>query len=297
MLPRREFLAGALLALPAFQWARAEERGCSPTDGVELGPFFRPNAPRRVSLSDPGDAGEPLAVEGRIVGADRCQPLEGALIEVWQANATGHYDIARRGQDDTPYHLRVLLQAGSGGNYAFDTVVPGQYAQRAKHIHFFVHAKGYEPLATQLYFAGDDRNETDRLMRKSLIVQPAPARVRGRSGARMRFEPALRKRRPNPPEAVRLFPELEGEYRSNNKLFPVLERDREDATTFQLVRSGDRLDARMRGMPDAELIFDAPLEFRVVELGVAGHVVRDAAGRTALEYQGIDGRRHRADKV
>jgi len=25
--------------------------------------------------------------------------------------------------------------------------------------------------------------------------------------------------------------------------------------------------------------------------------VRDAAGRTALEYQGIDGRRHRADKV
>ena len=57
MLPRREFLTGAFLALPAFQLPRAEERGCSPTDGVELGPFFRPSAPRRVSLSDPGDIG------------------------------------------------------------------------------------------------------------------------------------------------------------------------------------------------------------------------------------------------
>jgi protocatechuate 3,4-dioxygenase beta subunit len=75
--------------------------------------------PERLAL------GEPLAVEGRVIGADRCQPLGGALIEMWQANAAGHYDIARRGQDDTPYHLRVLLQAGSGGSYAFDTIVPG----------------------------------------------------------------------------------------------------------------------------------------------------------------------------
>src|SRR5258708_12176706 len=124
MLPRREFLAGALLALPAFQLARAEERGCWPPDGVELGPFFRPNAPRRVSLSDPGDAGEPLAVEGRIIGADRCQPLEGALIEVWQANSPGHYDIARRGQDDTPYPLRVLLPACGRASYPFHTTFP-----------------------------------------------------------------------------------------------------------------------------------------------------------------------------
>src|SRR5258708_35066907 len=208
MLPRREFLAGALLALPAFQLARAEERGCWPPDGVELGPFFRPNAPRRVSLSDPGGAGEPVGGEGRIIGADRWQPLEGALIEVWQANAAGHYDIARRGQDDTPYHLRVLLQAGGGGSYAFDTIVPGQYAQRAKHIHFFVHARGYEPLATQLYFAGDDRNETDRLIRKSLIAQPAPARLRGRSGAPIRVELALSKRRSNPPESGHLLTQL-----------------------------------------------------------------------------------------
>jgi len=297
MLSRRDFLGGAVLALPSFQLARAAERGCPATEGVELGPFYRPNAPRRASLCDASETGEPLAVDGRVVAANRCTPLEGAVIEVWQANANGDYDIVRRGQDDTPYHLRALLQAGGEGTYAFDTIVPGHYGRRAKHIHYFVHAKGYEPLVTQLYFAGDERTATDRLVRRSLIMQPVSAAVRGRSGGRMTFDLALRTRVPNPSEARRVFPELEGDYHQYDKLFPMLERDHEDAITFRLVRSGGRLDARMRGLPDAELIFDGPMEFRVVEYGIAGRVIRDGNGRPALEYQGIDGRRHRAEKL
>jgi protocatechuate 3,4-dioxygenase beta subunit len=285
MLSRRDFLGGAVLALPSFQLARAAERGCAATEAVELGPFYRPNAPRRASLCDATETGEPLGVDGRVVAADRCSPLEGAVIEVWQANANGDYDITRRGQDDTPYHLRALLQAGSGGTYAFDTIVPGHYGRRARHIHYFVHAKGYEPLVTQLYFAGDERNATDRLVRRSLVKQPAAAKVRGRSATKMTFDLALRTRAPNPREATRAFPELEGDYRQN------------DAIAFRLVRSGGRLDARVAGLPDAELIFDGPIEFRVVEYGIAGRVVRDGGGRPALEYQGIDGRRHRADKL
>ena len=296
MLSRRGFLGGAVLALPSFHLARAAERGCPATEAVELGPFYRPNAPRRVSLCDASETGEPLAVDGRVVAADRCSPLEGAVIEVWQANANGDYDITRRGQDDTPYHLRTLLQTGAAGTYAFDTIVPGPYGRRAKHIHYFVHARGYEPLATQLYFAGDERNATDRLVRRSLIMQPAAAKVRGRSGEKMTFDLALRARVPNPREATRAFPELEGDYRQNEKFFPMIDRDREDGTTFRLVHSDGRLDARMPGLPDAELIFDGPQEFRVVEYGVAGRVIRDGSGRLALEYRGVDGRRHRAEK-
>jgi len=285
MLSRRDFLGGAVLALPSFQLARAAERGCPATEGVELGPFYRPNAPRRASLCDASETGEPLAVDGRVVAANRCTPLEEAVIEVWQANANGDYDIVRRGQDDTPYHLRALLQAGGEGKYAFDTIVPGHYGRRAKHIHYFVHAKGYEPLVTQLYFAGDERTATDRLVRRSLIKQRVAAKVRGRSGTTMTFDLALRTRAPNPREATRAFPQFEGDYRQD------------DAVTFRLVRSGGRLDARMRGSPDAELIFDGPMEFRVVEYGIAGRVVRHGTGRLALEYQGIDGRRHRAEKL
>ena len=87
-----------------------------------------------------------------------------------------------------------------------------------------------------------------------------------------------------------------GDYRQNDKFFPMIDRDREDGTTFRLVHSGGRLDARMPGLPDAELIFDGPQEFRVVEYGVAGRVIRDGSGRLALEYRGVDGRRHRAEK-
>jgi len=285
MLSRRGFLGGAVLALPSFQLARAAERGCPATETVQLGPFYRPNAPRRASLCDANETGDPLAVDGRVVAADRCSPLEGAVIEVWQANVNGDYDITRRGQDDTPYHLRALLQAGSGGTYAFDTIVPGPYGRRARHIHYFVHAKGYEPLVTQLYFAGDERNTADRLVRRSLIKQPVAAKVRGRSGTKMTFDLALQTRAPNPREATRAFPELEGDYRQN------------DAIAFRLVRSGGRLDARVAGLPDAELIFDGPMEFRVVEYGIAGRIIRDGRGRPALEYQGVDGRRHRAEKI
>lgn len=285
MLQRREFLAGALLALPLFRLARAAERRCSPTDGVELGPFYRPNAPRRISIAEAGDDGEPLAVEGRVIGADACAPLAGAVIEVWHADADGDYDIERRGQDDTPLHLRSLLTAGSAGAYAFDTVMPGHYGRRAKHIHYFAHANGYEPLVTQLYFAGDDRNDKDRLVRKSLIMKRAPARVRGKSGARTTFDLALRRRVPNPPEAVKQFPALEGEYRSDGQ------------ATFRLVRAGDRLDVRIAGMPDAELIFDSASDFRVLEYGLRGRVLRQAGRPPALETVDIGGRRERAEKL
>lgn len=278
---RREFLATAILSVPTFRlaWASA----CSATDGVELGPYFRPNAPQRASLCDPSESGEPLSVAGRVLGADSCAPLAGATVDVWQANDGGAYDIDTPGPSDRPYRLRSQLRTGGDGGYGFDTVRPGHYATRARHIHYFVHADGYEPLVTQLYFAGDPRLATDRLVRRSLVTTPEPAQVRGRPGGRVKFDLVLRRRTPNPAAAVKTFPTLEGDYQSGSGPFHLYRRD-------------DRLFARVDGVPDFEVIFDDADRFRVVEFGLEGRVSRSPAGRVWLDTIDPSGQSERAEK-
>src|SRR5438876_507924 len=88
--------------------------------------------------------------------------------------------------------LTAARRSPRDGSYAFDTVVPGPYGERARHIHFLVHAEGYEPFITQSYLAGDPRLKTDRIARARNVVHARPAEVRGRRGRRGRFDLALR---------------------------------------------------------------------------------------------------------
>ena len=90
--------------------------------GVELGPYFRPDAPARASLCDPSESGDPLAVDGRVLGADTCEPLASATVDVWHADRNGAYDIDAPGQTERPYRLRAALRADAAGGYAFDTI-------------------------------------------------------------------------------------------------------------------------------------------------------------------------------
>ena len=277
---RREFLAGAMLAIPAVRLARAQT--CGPTEGVELGPFFRPHAPERASLCDPSETGEPLAVVGRVLAADTCAPLAGATVDVWHADRRGAYDIDAPGPSDRPFRLRAMLRSDAGGRYGFDTIEPGPYGQRARHIHYFVHADGYEPLVTQMYFARDPRLSTDRLVRRSLVTTPAPAEVRGHPGGKVSFDLVLRRRMPNPPAAVATFAALEGEYGSPSGPFRLVGRD-------------DRLFARADGIPELELLFDDVDRFRVLELGLRGRVVRNH-GAVSIDTVDASGARERAEK-
>ena len=138
-----------------------------------MGPYYKRRAPRTTRLRAPGDAGFPLSVSGRVldVGGNLVQ---GAILEIWQTDHLGRYDI-------DGYRYRATLIAGESGNYTFDSVVPGHYPGRVcQHIHYLVHAPGHKPLTTQLYFASDpvfegdpDRNYTkDPLIQNRDLVRP-----------------------------------------------------------------------------------------------------------------------------
>lgn len=165
---RREFVAAGLALLP-FLKAEACEAAekCSPTVRGAGGPFYREGAPWRARLCGADEPGQPLLIAGRVTAAGTCDPLKGAVIDIWQADAAGHYDNER-------FHLRGRVRADDEGCYSFETVLPGNYSdggfERAKHIHYIVSAPGHTPLTTECYFEGDARNQTDQLVRSSLVI-------------------------------------------------------------------------------------------------------------------------------
>ena len=100
------------------------------------------------------------------------RPVAGARIEIWQANSAGKY---RHPSDKTSEPLDpnfdgfAVLTTDREGGYSFRTVKPGGYRTphgdlRPPHIHFLVDF-GADRLITQMYFAGEPENATDRWLR------------------------------------------------------------------------------------------------------------------------------------
>jgi protocatechuate 3,4-dioxygenase beta subunit len=126
------------------------------------GPFFTPNSPERTSLVEPGMPGEPLTVSGAVLTTD-CQPVAGALLDFWQANDAGEYD-------NEGYILRGHQFAGNDGSFRLETILPGLYPGRTRHIHVKVQAPNQPVLTTQVYFPGEPRNAEDGIFAEALVM-------------------------------------------------------------------------------------------------------------------------------
>lgn len=143
---KRVLLAAAwllFLAVPAGSGSDVTGSLCRPTGADAEGPFYKPGAPRTTAT------GSGLTVQGRLLGAPDCRPLEGGKIEWWQTNRQGRYDDAHRGSQTV----------GPEGTYRFSTDYPGVYPGRPPHIHFKAFASGYRTLTTQLYLRAGDETE------------------------------------------------------------------------------------------------------------------------------------------
>jgi len=185
---RREFLIGSAAALawvgcgddlglasggggagPDGGSGDGSSAACSETEANTEGPFYKEGAPSRMVLIDENTPGTRVTVSGRVLDAGGCAPLAGAVLDVWQADASGAYD-------NDGYQLRGVLQTDADGRYEVVTIVPGHYLNGARyrpaHIHVKVSAADHELLTTQLYFAGDPYNEGDPFILDSLIMTP-----------------------------------------------------------------------------------------------------------------------------
>lgn len=155
--------AGGLVHRRALAATPACEDG--PTPRQTAGPFYTPDSPRRSSLLEDGVRGTRLVLTGAVLATD-CRPLAGALLDFWQCDANGEYD--NRG-----YRLRGHQFADAQGRYRLETIVPGLYPGRTRHIHVRVQPAGGRILTTQLYFPGEPANDRDFLYRPELRMRLA----------------------------------------------------------------------------------------------------------------------------
>jgi hydroxyquinol 1,2-dioxygenase len=170
------------------------------TETTVLGPFYVQNPPVRPDGADisAGLHGTPLHVTGQVRSAAG-QPLAGALVDVWQSDDDGFYDVQKPGDDP---QLRARFIADGDGRFSLWTLVPKFYAipydgpvgemlkatkrhpYRPAHIHFMIAQPGYDTLVTHLFVDGDPYLDSDAVfgVKQSLVVNlkdetgPAPGR-------------------------------------------------------------------------------------------------------------------------
>jgi protocatechuate 3,4-dioxygenase beta subunit len=156
-------IAGAMPLLPTP--ACGDDDDDDPTPRQTEGPYFTPNSPKRTSLLEPGIAGTPLVVTGLVLTRG-CRPVANALVDFWQCDGDGRYDTAG-------YRLRGHQFTDAKGVYRLETIVPGLYPGRTRHIHVKVQAPGQSILTTQLYFPDERRNDRDRIFNSELLLRMA----------------------------------------------------------------------------------------------------------------------------
>ncbi|MFG2939499.1 intradiol ring-cleavage dioxygenase [Streptomyces sp. NPDC048282] len=164
------------------------------TESTVLGPFHMTESPARALGADIDlvGGGEPCVVSGVVRAADGT-PLPGAVLDVWQADPRGFYDV-QQPDVQPPGNGRGLFTADAEGRFWFRTCVPsaypiptdgpvgvllkatGRHPYRPAHIHFIVSAEGHQPVTTHIFVAGGDYLDSDAVfaVKESLVKDFAP---------------------------------------------------------------------------------------------------------------------------
>src|ERR1700678_474941 len=158
------------------------------TENTVLGPFYVSGAHAYPMWADiRGNAtGEPCYVYGQVIATDG-KPITGAVLDVWQTDGDGMYDVQRAGGGER--YARGKFTTGADGHYGFRTVKPVSYPvptdgpvgamllamsrhpYRPAHVHAVVSAPGYEGVATHIFVAGDPYLDSDAVfgVKNSLV--------------------------------------------------------------------------------------------------------------------------------
>jgi catechol 1,2-dioxygenase len=163
--------------------------GGTSTESTVLGPFHMVESPKR-ELGDNialDGKGTPCLVSGQVTGPDG-EPLAGAVVDVWQTNEDGFYDVQQ--PDIQPAgNLRGLFTTDEEGRFWFRSVVPryypipddgpvgqllaatGRHPYRPAHLHFIVDAPGYRPVTTHVFVDDSPYLDSDAVfgVKESLI--------------------------------------------------------------------------------------------------------------------------------
>lgn len=160
------------------------------TESTVFGPFYRPGATDMAAGANMAVAdtkGTPAIISGRVLDPSGA-PIEGAMLDAWQANSDGFYDsqlashdtLQMRGRYRTDANGRFLIRTTRPVAYQIPTDGPvgamlhatNRHGWRPAHVHFVVSAEGYEPVTTHIFDSIDPYLAADAVfgVKDSLIV-------------------------------------------------------------------------------------------------------------------------------
>jgi catechol 1,2-dioxygenase len=160
------------------------------SESTVLGPFHVADAPfmdmgADICLDGKGEAMEVRGTVRDLAGA----PVGGVVLDVWQANDEGFYDVQQKGlQPD--FNLRGRFRTGADGTYRFWAVRPrfypipddgpvgkllrqlGRHPFRPAHLHYILAADGFETLTTHIFDPDDPYIHSDAVfgVKESLMA-------------------------------------------------------------------------------------------------------------------------------
>jgi hypothetical protein len=137
-----------------------EKATCIISPSETAGPFPTITPGSLVQTNIVGDrTGVAFTINIRILNSnDDCNPLEGALVDIWHCDKDGNYSeyggTTMQTTDYTNYHfLRGRQTTDSNGEVNFVSIFPGWYTSRATHIHVHIYnSAGTSLLVTQISF-------------------------------------------------------------------------------------------------------------------------------------------------
>src|SRR5215831_11984664 len=163
------------------------------TPSQTIGPFFHQALLRESwnDLASNDSQADAITIEGRVLDGDGAA-VSDAMIEIWQADNTGHYnhaeDRAQSGKKDAAFRGFGRVATGPDGRFRLQTIKPGPVpgegeALQAPHLNVSVFARGLlKRLATRMYFPDEPLNQGDAVLyavpparRSTLIAHPAVA--------------------------------------------------------------------------------------------------------------------------
>ncbi len=165
---------------------------CEVTPLGDLGPNYLAGAPVRTVLVDADEPGTPFRLAVQVLG-DRCQPVEGAQVEIWHAVDAGGYST------EEPYPCRGTVPT-EAGLAVIETIEPGYEVEHEggkpipQHIHLRVRAPDHAEAITGLFLSDDPildyteldvppervahvYTDTDGVLRADVVIVLLPAVV------------------------------------------------------------------------------------------------------------------------
>lgn len=152
-----------------------------------VGPYFRIGFEYldAIHIAPPGTAGVHVTIEGRVLDGNG-KAVPDAVIEVWQADAAGHYSEAKV---DSGFSGFGRIPTDAQGRFCFATIQPGPVPGpdgklQSPHLAVRVMMRGLlKALVTRMYFPCESV-ETDPVLnlvpgqrRGTLIATPDPDRT------------------------------------------------------------------------------------------------------------------------